>query len=601
MKRIFTMLLTVILLVSQFSAMSVFAAEVAGTQADPISEVGDTATFLASDKYQWPTKFVNTDGSDAGLGAFVMNAAVKFDFYSAKAQSVKLSVKVAPWQPSEAKTALLFFNPIATPTSSQASSMTEGVDYPAKSDAVINYTFTAYGDYYQYHLNRVEGKVYMKYSNPADWPVKEAVVDAVEGKNTVWFPNGLYSGANGNVCLYSVTVEALEEDAGEDEEEGGFDDGVEKATFYVSDIEGKEDFMYKESGDYTIQSYLGASNKQGYTTKRSNSKGNYTSIPFSVEEKGDYIVNVYYGLWYDNQSWVMDRASAMYLDQKPSQTPNELISAYSSASNSDLTYLDSYNEYRASLGLEAVEAYPDTETAQWWNFKNTTLAGFDTTKKITSANWYRTEPLGYDNDGQAKISPTMASYFRVNSFVLNDIDAGDHVATFLTEPQDSNADGAFEVKGELCYNADIMINRIEIVPVTENIKPALATYIYNAGAVASQTSRPNWANYLTSLEDANIIGTDITFGVEVTNPSSLSKEVGYNVILAYYGEGDKLLSIDTPEGSSFTVPVAAKTTVRKEFKKPIADLPEGTLKLKVFLWGAGDSLVIPQGAATVLD
>jgi len=291
----------------------------------------------------------------------------------------------------------------------------------------------------------------------------------------------------------------------------------------------------------------------------------------------------------------------MYLDQKPSQTPNELISAYSSASNSDLTYLDSYNEYRASLGLEAVEAYPDTETAQWWNFKNTTLAGFDTTKKITSANWYRTEPLGYDNDGQAKISPTMASYFRVNSFVLNDIDAGDHVATFLTEPQDSNADGAFEVKGELCYNADIMINRIEIVPVTENIKPALATYIYNAGAVASQTSRPNWANYLTSLEDANIIGTDITFGVEVTNPSSLSKEVGYNVILAYYGEGDKLLSIDTPEGSSFTVPVAAKTTVRKEFKKPIADLPEGTLKLKVFLWGAGDSLVIPQGAATVLD
>ena len=209
--------------------------------------------------------------------------------------------------------------------------------------------------------------------------------------------------------------------------------------------------------------------------------------------------------------------------------------------------------------------------------------------------------MGYYIDGSNVFKTDRASYFRVNSFVLNDLDAGDHIATFLIEPMDVNGDGTFKGNGQYCYNADIMINRIEIVPVTSDIKPAITTYIYNYGPVASQTARNNWTKYLTSLEDASILGTDITFGVEVTNPSSSSKAVSYKVILAYYGEDDTLISVDNPEGGSFTVPVAEKSTVRKTFAKAINSIPQGTLKIKAFLWDVGNDLVVAAAKPTVLD
>ena len=164
------------------------------------SEILPGTTLLAKNysnlqtfKFSWGTGY--TGNHNAGQGDAVFNGNITFKFKNEIAQKAKIKVK---WSPNVKTTSYMrmFLNPVKV-FSNYTPDMVEGVDYPALSDAVINYQMTE-EDWFSARGSEgwadlaVEDKI---------WNETEIEVDLKAGENILWVPSsylGVYSEANKN-------------------------------------------------------------------------------------------------------------------------------------------------------------------------------------------------------------------------------------------------------------------------------------------------------------------------------------------------------------------------------------------------------------------
>lgn len=263
--------------------------------------LGEVKELLATDYrhvYARPSIGIYT-GANGGVTGTTYGGGMYFRFTAPQACEAKLTVKWLPNTSSSWSDFLAFLNPCGAPEAfTCTSAMVEGTDYPAKSEAVIDYKFV------QSDLTAraaAEGS-----SNPT-YCEKEVVVNLIAGENLFWIPartlksmdndgnaaeNAVepYNQANAQLLVHSLTVEIPET--------GEFI--PDTVTVYVKDL--AKSNLSTSGMSKTInglnKSYVNVKepdNEYGYTNY-ANGGEDWVKFPFNVAKNGKYKLKVYYAI-----------------------------------------------------------------------------------------------------------------------------------------------------------------------------------------------------------------------------------------------------------------------------------------------------------------
>ena len=522
--------------------------------------LGEVKELLAIDyrhTYARPSKGIYT-GANGGVTGTTYGGGMYFRFTAPQACEAKLTVKWLPNTSSSWSDFLAFLNPCGAPEAfTCTSAMVEGTDYPAKSEAVINYNFV------QSDLAAraaAEGS-----SNPV-YCEKEVVVNLKAGENLFWIPartlklmdndgnvaeNAVepYNQANAQLLVHSLTVEIPE-----------YGEYVpDTVTVYAKDLS----WAQLPGGDWNAQIVSGYGNKglnksyvnikepdnaNGFTNLATGNNGDCTTFPFTISKAGAYKLKVYYADSEDNSK------AAVYLDANTSQAmqSNWILSA-------------------------------EVREANIKNFK--TVNGTEITP-IENGTWYNTgRTVFIDNNGSQadnnQLSYLKAPYFAIKTFDLGTLTAGSHTASFLQE-NDGN------------YNNRLLINRIEVIPAAASKKVEINTFAYDdAGYKYLNYTNIFMKEHLYDVKTARAAEKDIKLGAQFINNTNSEKT--YIPIIAYYS-GNTL--VNAAAQSAVTLTATANETVTKIYTVPIETLDASVDSIKLFVWE--NDMITPAHEVTAL-
>ena len=522
--------------------------------------LGEVKELLAIDyrhTYARPSKGIYT-GANGGVTGTTYGGGMYFRFTAPQACEAKLTVKWLPNTSSSWSDFLAFLNPCGAPEAfTCTSAMVEGTDYPAKSEAVINYNFV------QSDLAAraaAEGS-----SNPV-YCEKEVVVNLKAGENLFWIPartlklmdndgtvaeNAVepYNQANAQLLVHSLTVEIPE-----------YGEYVpDTVTVYAKDLS----WAQLPGGDWNAQIVSGYGNKglnksyvnikepdnaNGFTNLATGNNGDCTTFPFTISKAGAYKLKVYYADSEDNSK------AAVYLDANTSQAmqSNWILSA-------------------------------EVREANIKNFK--TVNGTEITP-IENGTWYNTgRTVFIDNNGSQadnnQLSYLKAPYFAIKTFDLGTLTPGSHTASFLQE-NDGN------------YNNRLLINRIEVIPAAASKKVEINTFAYDdAGYKYLNYTNIFMKEHLYDVKTARAAEKDIKLGAQFINNTNSEKT--YIPIIAYYS-GNTL--VNAAAQSAVTLTATANETVTKIYTVPIETLDASVDSIKLFVWE--NDMITPAHEVTAL-
>ena len=531
--------------------------------------LGEVKELLATDYrhvYARPSIGIYT-GANGGVTGTTYGGGMYFRFTAPQACEAKLTVKWLPNTSSSWSDFLAFLNPCGAPEAfTCTSAMVEGTDYPARSEAVIDYNFV------QSDLTAraaAEGS-----SNPT-YCEKEVVVNLKAGENLFWIPartlksmgndgtvaeNAVepYNQANAQLLVHSLTVEIPE-----------YGEYVpDTVTVYAKDLS----WAQLPGGDWNAQIVSGYGNKglnksyvnikepdnaNGFTNIATGNNGDCTTFPFTISKASAYKLKVYYACPENNSK------AAVYLDANTSQ---------SMASNWFIASVLG-NKDQVKTNIKNFKTVNDTEITP-----------------IENGTWYNTGRTVYiDNNGSQadnnQLSYLKAPYFAIKTFDLGTLTAGSHTASFLQEL-------AGESTGN--YNNRILINRIEIIPAAASKKVEINTFAYDdAGYKYLNYTDIHMKEYLYDVKTARTAEKDIKLGAQFINNTNAEKT--YIPIIAYYS-GNTL--VNAAAQSAVTLTATANETVTKIYTVPIAELDASVDSIKLFVWE--NDMITPAHEVTAL-